>query len=230
MNQVNQHIEVRPNNIKLVTSMVSIGVLCALVIVLTFQGTLGRIEMNQRGALEKAIFHVLPGVSSTQRCVLTTDDQLLQAESDAVSGEEIFQGFDQDGQLVGYAIPAEGQGYADIIKILYGYVPREGAIVGIQVLESKETPGLGDKIEKDQRFLANFKSLDVSMKEDGTGLKNKIVLVKPGEKTEAWEVDGITGATISSRAIANILAESGEKWLPIIHHSKDLEETKEEKR
>ena len=41
----------------------------------------------------------------------------------------------------------------------------------MQVLESKETPGLGDKILHDRDFLANFESLDVSLKSDGSGLE-----------------------------------------------------------
>ena len=36
-----------------------------------------------------------------------------------------------------------------------------------------------------------------------------------------WEVDGITGATISSRAIGNILGESTAKWVPLIYQQKE---------
>ncbi len=36
------------------------------------------------------------------------------------------------------------------------------------------------------------------------------------ELLDAWQAVGITGATISSQAIANILADSGARWLPVI--------------
>ena len=50
-------------------------------------------------------------------------------------------------------------GYQDVIRILlYGYSPEHQAIVGMRVLESRETPGLGDKIEKDPAFLARTSS------------------------------------------------------------------------
>ena len=44
-------------------------------------------------------------------------------------------------------------GYQDVIRVLYGYSFAEEAVVGIRVLESKETPGLGTRIETDPDFL-----------------------------------------------------------------------------
>ena len=104
----------------------------------------------------------------------------------------------------------------DIIKVLYGYDPDRQQIVGMKVLESKETPGLGDKIELDPVFRSNFLNLDVELDEAKQGLANEIVTVKSGSKTNAWEVDGITGATISSKAIGRILNESAGKRLPVV--------------
>ena len=105
-------------------------------------------------------------------------------------------------------------GYADVIRVLYGYSFTEQAIIGIRVPESKETPGLGDKIEKDADFLRNFERLDVTMNADGSALVNAIVAVKNGKKKSPWEIDGITGATISSKAIARMLATSSAVWVP----------------
>ena len=48
----------------------------------------------------------------------------------------------------------------------------------MQVLASKETPGLGDKIEKDAAFLANFEALDVAGAADGQTLQHPIEAVK----------------------------------------------------
>ena len=114
-------------------------------------------------------------------------------------------------------------GYQDVIRVIYGYSFADEAIIGIRVLESKETPGLGDKIETDPDFLRNFEQLDVSLVEDRSALANPIVPVKSGEKSHPWEVDGITGATISSVAIANILNDSAQYWVPRIQeHLQDF--------
>ncbi|MFZ1457866.1 MAG: FMN-binding protein, partial [Saprospiraceae bacterium] len=92
-------------------------------------------------------------------------------------------------------------------------------IIGFYVLESKETPGIGDKIEKDP-FLANMKSMDVALNDDQSTLKNEIKTVKNGQKTNAWEIDAITGATITSRAVGNILNTSSKEWIPKIYKNK----------
>ncbi|NIT53564.1 MAG: FMN-binding protein, partial [candidate division Zixibacteria bacterium] len=129
---------------------------------------------------------------------------------------KIYACYTDNHQLAGVAIPASGQGFQDVIRILYGYVPEKNAVVGMQVLESTETPGLGDKIEKDEDFLVNFKGLDVRLAKNQDRLLHPIKLVKAGQKTEPWQISAITGATISSRAIAKMIRESAEKNLPLI--------------
>ncbi len=65
----------------------------------------------------------------------------------------------------------------------------------------RETPGIGDKILTDKDFLANFNALDVQLNADLTALANEVKTVKHGTKTEPWQVDAISGATITSRAV-----------------------------
>ncbi|OOZ57680.1 hypothetical protein BOW42_00870 [Solemya velum gill symbiont] len=80
----------------------------------------------------------------------------------------------------------------------------------------RETPGLGDKIITDKNFVANFDALDVRLNSDATALANAVVLVKKGSKTNPWEVDAITGATISSNAVAKAINASAQQLLPQI--------------
>lgn len=195
-------------------ALVGIGMLCGLLIVFVFAGTRPVIEANRAAALERAVFAVLPAATTRLTFVLTPAGGFERA-ADA-KGERIHAGFDQAGRLVGVAIEARGMGYADTIGLLYGYAPARDAIVGMQVLTSKETPGLGNKIESDGDFLANFEALDVRLDNSGTALRNPIETVKKGKKTEPWQVDGITGATVSSKAIGNILATSSARWVPLI--------------
>ncbi len=203
------------NSLKMLRAMVGIGIVCALMIVLTYQGTLPIIKVNQAEALQRAVFQVLPGTATTQAFLLE-GDALATVEGEVKEGELVYAGYDENGALTGVAIEARGQGYADIIRILYGYDPNEEEVIGFQVLESKETPGLGDKIEKAPHFLANFEGLDVSLNEERTGLAHEVVTVKQGEKEQPWQVEGITGATISSRAIGDIINRSAARWAPLI--------------
>ncbi len=210
------------NSMKMLKAMVGIGILCALLIVLTYESTLPIIEKNKAEALERAIFKVIPGMVTKRNFVYRESEGFAPVEAGAeVEGKLVYAGYDENDQLVGIALEASGMGFADVLRILYGYDPDKEQIVGFYVLESKETPGLGDKIEKDPDFLANFEALDVSLTADEESLQNEVVPVKSGEKDDPWEVDGITGATISSKAIGNIIGESTKEWVPLLYQYKD---------
>ncbi len=98
------------------------------------------------------------------------------------------------GELRGWVIKAKGQGYADKVELLLGLDPGFETITGLFVLEQKETPGLGNKIIEDDwrgQFI-------------GKGTKPALTVVKTGAD-KGHEVDAITGATISSRTVTNIV-------------------------
>lgn len=210
-----------PKSWHMVRALGGVGILCSLLIVLTYQATLPTIQRKKAEALERAIFHVLPGAKTrvTYRVKENNEIELLEGEP---QGERlVYAGYDEQNRLVGVALEAQGQGFQDTIRLIYGYSPEKQAVVGMEVLESKETPGLGDKIEKDPDFQANFEALDVSLDEDGMRLRNPIEPVKHGTKEHPWQIDGITGATISSKAIANILRGSTERILPVLARDVD---------
>ena len=205
-----------PNSWHMVRALGGVGILCSLLIVLTFQATLPVITRNKAEALEQAIFKVLPGATQKAAFEVMADGQLELFVGEPKGERLVFVGYDDSGELVGVALEATGQGFQEAIRLLYGYAPGGQTVVGMEVLESRETPGLGDKIMKDASFLANFVALDVALNAGGTGLANPIVAVKFGQKKNPWEVDGITGATISSEAVADIMRASAEEMLPIV--------------
>ena len=195
-------------------AIVGIGAFCALVIVIVFQATADRIRDNQERFLAAAVSEVLPVAESTVAVAVGESGNL--GETTETDELPVFLGYDASSSLVGAVVTAQGMGYQDNIRVLYAYSFELDAIVGFKVLESKETPGLGDKVEIEPHFIANFDALDASVNEDGTGLQNPIVTVKQGEKTQPWQLDGITGATITSEAIGKILNESAAVWVPIL--------------
>ncbi|NIM71650.1 MAG: FMN-binding protein, partial [Gammaproteobacteria bacterium] len=83
----------------------------------------------------------------------------------------VYGGYDEQGDFVGYAMPGAGPGFQDTIALLYGYLPGDKQVVGMEILESRETPGLGDKIYKDADFVAEFSALSI---------EPEIVAVKKG--------------------------------------------------
>jgi electron transport complex protein RnfG len=195
-------------------AIVGIGVFCALVIVIVFQSTAARIRENQERFLAAAIAEVLPATRRTFAVTMSEENRLVTTtESLALP---VFLSFDAEDRLVGAVLTGEGMGYQDNIRVLYSYSFESNAIVGFKILDSKETPGLGDRVESEPHFIANFSALDVSLNDGGDGLANSIVTVKQGQKTDPWQIDGITGATITSEAIGNILNGSASAWVPVL--------------
>ncbi len=188
---------------RLVATLAFAGFLSGLIIVSVYEATLPTITAYKAKVLREAVFKVLPGTIGLQRLVYR-DGKLTAVEQAGKDEESIFAGYDKTGQLVGYAIPGAGPGFQDIIRLLYGYLPDQRKVVGMEILESRETPGLGDKIYKDAAFVANFDALSIDP---------EIVSVKKGKKTGPNQVDAITGATISSKAVVRIINQANARWL-----------------
>ncbi len=201
-----------PSSIKLILTLAIAGLISGIAIIAIYETTLPTITAYKAKVLREAVFKVLPGVSKIQK-LQYIDNKLQPIDLEENNQETIYAGFDSEENLIGYAIIASGPGFQDAIQILYGYLPKKDLIVGMEVLDSRETPGLGDKIYKDADFQANFKSLTV---------KPSVVFVKKGMKSASNEVDSITGATISSKAIVNIINKSNTKWLDRIHMNQNL--------
>ena len=113
-------------------------------------------------------------------------------------------------------IEAHERGYAGDISAMYAYSPDKKVIFGFQVVDAKETPGLGSRIGTDEAFGANFKALDATQP-----ARHPITTVKHGKKANAWEIDAISGATISSRAVGRMLQKSVTDMTPIIEKNLD---------
>jgi len=195
-----------PSSFKLIASLGIAGFISGLILVTTFIYTKPIIEQNKAETLQAAIFKVLPGTSTFETLVFN-DGKLTKVSDATEKDDRIYLGLSENGEMTGFAIPGAEPGFQDIIGVIYGYRAADKTIIGFEVLESKETPGLGDKIFKDQDFQTNFTSLSI---------EPEISIVKKGEKENPNEVAAITGATISSKAIVRLLNNSVDKWkLPI---------------
>jgi electron transport complex protein RnfG len=211
----------RPSAWKMIRAMVGIGLLCGLFIVTVYRTTLPAIERNKAEALQRAIFQVLPDATSSMTFRLDDAGRFALRVDKEGDDRLVYAGYDDEKRLVGLAVEASGMGYQDVITVIYGYSLAAEAIIGIRVLASKETPGLGDRIETDDAFLKNFEKLDVTLTKDLSAPANPVEAVKHGKKEHPWEVDGITGATISSVAIAHTLRDSTTFWVPRIRARQD---------
>ena len=178
---------------RLMATLALAGALAGLVIVLVFAWAEPQIQAHRAAALRAAVNDVLSSPATYQSLYVTSEglSAAPPAGADTVTAEKVFIGFDATGAPVGYAVTGAEPGYQDLIHLIFGYDPGEEQVLGMKVLESKETPGLGDKIFKDEEFVAAF-----------SGAATPLVGVKAGESTgDPSEIDMITGATISSRTV-----------------------------
>jgi electron transport complex protein RnfG len=195
--------------------MVGVGLACAVVVVTVFELTRPRIETNRSERLRAAIEEVVPG-SVTVRSYRRVPGAGFEPLDAVISGDNVVHAaLDGEGRLVGFALEGRGQGYQDTIELLLGYDPGSERATGIAVLASRETPGLGDRI-RSESFLQGFRGLDARLNKGGTGLAQVLRVERPGKPAESWELDGITGATVSSQAVARIATEALERWVPAL--------------
>ncbi|RMD87054.1 MAG: FMN-binding protein, partial [Candidatus Dadabacteria bacterium] len=142
-------------------ALVGLAALSGVLIVVVVQATDPIIKENKARALKRAVFSVLPGAETIVTYVVKGDGRVEKLKGEDEKSAKYYAGYSSGGKLVGVAIDAAGQGFQERLRLLFGYSPKKEAIIGMNVLESKETPGLGDKIESDPDFTAQFKALDV---------------------------------------------------------------------
>jgi electron transport complex protein RnfG len=193
-----------------------VSAICGLIIVGTYQGTYSAAQANRRIATERAVFKVLPSAQSISEFVALPGGGIEPAkEGDAPSGAvKFFAAYDGKGKLEGIAAEGAAKGYADTVRVMFGYRPSCQCIAGIGVVSMRETPGIGDKILTDTEFLANFRELDVKLNKELSELANAVKVVKHGTKTKAWQIDAIAGATVTSRAVGKGINDAAQLLLP----------------
>ena len=200
----------------MITTLALVATLCGILIVSAYQGTLSAVTANKRIMLERAVFKVIPGAAS-MKAFYATPAGIVPAEGpQPEGGVSVYAAYDEAGKLLGVAAEGAAVGYADVVRVLYAYDPERQTIVGFGVVSQRETPGIGDKIYTDAAFLKNFEALDVRLNSEMKALAHAIKTVKHGTKLNPWEIDAISGATVTSKAVGKGINESAQRLLPLL--------------
>ncbi len=182
------------------------GALAGLLIVSVFQWATPRVEKHKAALLAEAIEDVLHAPSRADTLFdvagkLTTEPPAAERKG----AERLYRGFDASGKSVGYAITWTETGFSDPVTLIFGYDPATKSVIGLRILSNKETPGLGDKIEKDSTFGQQFPGRVVPL----SGVKGTVAA---GDKSS---IVMITGATISSRTVVRMINNAVHRWEPL---------------
>ena len=193
-----------------------VATVCGILIVSAYEGTLDAVTANKKLALERAVFKVIPGASSVKEFVAGSGGITPAGASVPPGSVKFYAAYDQAGSLKGVAAEGAAKGYADTVRVMYAYDMAQQAITGLGVVSMRETPGIGDKIITDAAFLKNFIALDATLAADMQSLAHAIKTVKHGSKQNAWEIDAISGATVTSKAVGKGINDSAQKLLPLL--------------
>ncbi len=102
-----------------------------------------------------------------------------------------------DGKLIGYAFPFSGSG---LWGTIWGYIaltPDLSQVVGVDFIKHSETPGLGGRISENW-YRDQFRGITLSDKTDP-------IVYRP---SDGGNVDSITGATLTSQAVRNMINDA----------------------
>jgi electron transport complex protein RnfG len=167
--------------IKMLSTLTLIGILSGGLLAFVNGWADPLIKANQKAETEKAIFLVNPEGKSYSKI----ETKLLEA----------YKVLDESNKLIGYSIAREGNGFQGKIRIMIGVSENLESINSIEILEQTETPGLGTKVTEDP-FTSQFKSLETSP---------VVEWVKAVPPSKPNEIQAVTGATISSKAVVQII-------------------------
>ncbi len=196
-------------------------VLTLFVVTLVAAGTLGAVYELTKAPIDtanlnkklNAIKEVVPPFTNNP------DAEKYKVATELGDSVTIYPAKNDEGKIVGVAVETfTKNGFSGLIKIMVGFEP-DGKIYNYQVLDHKETPGLGSKMgtwfkpsEQADGEQSRNKFFDwlFGIKSESGGKANVVIGKNPGEmkftvSKDGGDVDAITAATITSRAFCDAI-------------------------
>lgn len=168
------------NEFRMVIVLTLIITIAGCLLAYTYVSTQDDIQRNLENSMRTALLLVVEGVESYENIALDEKTSVLKAK-------------DSNGNVIGYGVMITGGGFQGDIKLMVGFDKDASAVLGIEVLENVETPGLGNRIIEDW-FKKQFE-----------GAIPPIEVLKGQKPQNRSQIEAITGATISSKSVANII-------------------------
>jgi len=179
-------------------TLAAMAAICTLLVAATYQLTADRIAANERAWLERSLEPALSGIffegSVTESKLVVPPPHDLPGNDTAI----VYRVFAEGAPVAALFAVTARDGYAGPIRILVG-VGIDGAVTGVRIVEHRETPGLGDRIDQSRS--------DWVYQFDGRSLGN------PVEAGWLLEVDGgkfdqLTGASVTPRAVIKAIRDT----------------------
>lgn len=175
------------NSLKGVVTLFLIASVCGGILGVTYEATKDTIAaIEKKESLQLDV--ILPGKNGEE---VKKMDVNLGEDSPISEAYEVYAG----SELVGHAIIANSKGMSSM-KMSVG-ISKDGKIGGIKIVSHGETPGIGDIVEKES-FMGRYKEKPIEK-------ELKTVKTAPAADNE---VEGVTGATITSTGVTKAVNEA----------------------
>lgn len=175
-----------------------IAAICTALVATTFQLTKERIVANEKALLEQALQPALAGVFYDSG---VSESRLVLPPPHGLPGTEaaiIYRVFAEDKPVAALFAVTARDGFSGAIRILVG-VDFDGTVTGVRILQHRETPGLGDKIDASRS--------DWVFQFDGHSLTNPAISGW-AIRSDGGEFDQLTGASVTPRAVIKAIRET----------------------
>ena len=179
-------------------TLAMIAAACTALVAATYQATRDRIAANDKALLEQSLQPALSGIFydssvSESRLVIPPPHELPGSDAAIV-----YRVYAEDEPVAALFVVTARDGFSGSIRILVG-IGVDGAVTGIRILQHRETPGLGDKIESTRsNWVFQFEGRSL-----GDPLASSWAI-----RVDGGEFDQLTGASITPRAVIKAIRDT----------------------
>jgi len=177
--------------IKTGMTLAAIAAICTALVAATYQLTEQRIAANEKALLERSLQPALGGISYDGS--VSESQIVLQAPHDLPGNDPaiIYRVYAEEQPAAALFAVTARDGFSGPIRILVG-VEFGGRVSGVRILQHRETPGLGDKIESARSdWIFQFEDRSIG----------DPVVAQWAIKSDGGDFDQLTGASVTPRAI-----------------------------
>ncbi len=168
-----------------------ITLFAGLILSVVYEVTKEPIAVQEEKARQEAFAAVFEGATSFETVEVSDSEAILSDHGiTGLTVNEVVKALDGNGKALGYCITVTShEGYGGDIKLTVG-ISLDESVNGISILEISETPGLGMKAE------------EVLQPQFAGKAATQFEVTKTGAMSDN-QIDAISGATITSRAVTN---------------------------
>lgn len=172
--------------------MIILSAIMTFSLALVNQQTKPLVAMNQELELKTKILNIFDiQTDGTSDAIHAKFDEVIKDSGNKFNDEAIYT-YEENGDVIGYAVSLKGPGVWGPIDSYIGLNPDYSEVLGIEFIAQEETPGLGGRIEEDfyKEQYRNIPSAEIRE-----------------------NVDAISGATGTSNAVMNLVTDNVQRFM-----------------